>query len=61
MGYTGHMKSKLDILLIVGMALCYAAGQFFAADRFAMLAGALLVVFIVRMLGGSITWMLTGR
>jgi len=55
------MKSKLDILLIVGMALCYAAGQFFAADRFAMLAGALLVVFIVRMLGGSITWMLTGR
>lgn len=55
------MKSKLDILLIVGMALCYAAGQIIAADRFAMLAGALLVVFIVRMLGSSITWMLTGR
>lgn len=55
------MKSKLDILLIVGMAICYAAGQFVAADRFPMLAGALLVVFVIRLVGGSISWMLTGR
>lgn len=55
------MKSKLDILLILGMAICYAAGQFVAADRFAMLAMALLLVFVIRLLGGAITWTLTGR
>lgn len=55
------MKSKPDILLILGMALCYAAGQFVAADRFAMLAMALLLVFVIRLIGGLITWTLTGR
>ena len=61
MVYTGHMKSKLDILLILGMAICYAAGQFVATDRFAMLAMVLLLVFVIRLLGGAITWTLTGR
>lgn len=55
------MKSKLDILLVGGMALCYALGQFFAADRFAMLAGLLLLVFVVRLLGASVTWTMHGR
>lgn len=55
------MKSRLDILLVVGLALCTAAGQFVAADRLSLVAGALLAVCIVRMLGASITWVLTGR
>lgn len=55
------MKSKLDILLIVGMALCYGLGHLFAADRFATAAGVLFMVFIVRLLGSTITWTLHGR
>jgi len=55
------MKSKLDILLILGMTICYAAGQFIAADHFAMVAMALLLVFVIRLIGGLITWTLTGR
>lgn len=55
------MKTKLDILLILGMALCYAAGQFIAGDRFALLAMVLLLVFVIRLIGGLITWTLTGR
>ena len=59
--YTGLMKSKLDIALILGMAICYAAGQFIAADRFALLAMVLLLIFAIRMIGGLISWTLTGR
>ena len=40
------MKLNLDMLLIVGMAICYTAGQFFAAYRFATVAGVLLIVFL---------------
>lgn len=55
------MKLNLDILLILGMALCYGLGQLFAADRFAMLAGLLLLVFLIRLIGSSITWIVRGR
>ena len=46
---------------MVGMVICYAAGQFIAADRFAMAGVVLLVVFVIRLIGGTITWIFTGR
>jgi hypothetical protein len=54
------MKSKLDILLILGMALCYALGHVVAADAFSAIALALFLVFVIRLAGGTITWLLTG-
>lgn len=55
------MKSKLDILLIIGMALCYGLGHLFSPTRFVIAAGLLLVVFLVRLAGSTITWTITGR
>lgn len=55
------MKLTLDSLLIIGMALCYGLGHLFAADRFAMAAGLLLLIFLVRLIGSSITWVFRGR
>jgi hypothetical protein len=59
--YTGAMNSRLDLLLILGIALCYGLGHLFAAERFAMAAGLLLLIFMARMLRNSITWLLGGR
>lgn len=59
--YTALMKMTVDIALIIGMAICYVAGQFVAAYQFAMVAGVLLAVFVVRLTGGALTWVLTGR
>ena len=55
------MKLNLDLLLILGMAICFTAGQFFAAYQFATVASVLLVVFLVRLIGGAISWVITGR
>lgn len=56
-----HMKLKLDAILIVGMALCYALGHLFLEYRFSQLASILLLVFILRLLSSSIRWLLGGR
>jgi len=55
------MKLPFDMLLVLGMLLCYGVGHIFAADRFVLAAGLLLVVFVVRLLGSSLTWLLGGR
>ena len=55
------MKFNLDLVLILGMAIFYTAGQFVAAYQFAMGAGVLLVVFLVRLIGGAVSWVVTGR
>jgi len=55
------MKMTVDLALIIGMALCYAAGQFVAAGAFSGIAMALLLVFVIRLCGGAITWIVTGR
>ncbi|UCV08469.1 hypothetical protein [Dechloromonas denitrificans] len=55
------MKSKLDLFLICAIALCYTAGQFVAADRFALAAGVLLLVFIGRLLSSAINWVFGGK
>ena len=34
LAYTASMKLTFDLALIVGMAICYAAGQFVAAYAF---------------------------
>lgn len=59
--YTGTMKFNLDMLLILGMAICYTAGQFVAAYQFSLVAGVLLMVFLVRLIGGAVSWVATGR
>ena len=59
--YTGAMKFNLDLLLILGIAICYTAGQFVAADAFSAIALALLLVFVIRLFGGAISWVVTGR
>ncbi|QKV56341.1 MAG: hypothetical protein HT580_03120 [Dechloromonas sp.] len=51
----------IDLALIIGMALCYVAGQFVAANAFSGVALALLLVFVIRLCGGAITWLVTGR
>ena len=58
--YTEDMKFNLDLLLILGMAICYTAGQFVAAYQFATVACVLLVVFLVRLVGGAVSWVITG-
>lgn len=55
------MKMAIDLALIIGMALCYVAGQFVAANAFSGVALALLLVFVIRLCGGAITWLVTGR
>ena len=61
MVYTASMKMTVDLALIIGMALCYAAGQFVAAGAFSAIAMGLLLVFVIRLCGGAITWIATGR
>lgn len=61
MAYTASMKITVDLALIIGMAICYAAGQFVAAGAFSAIAMALLLVFVIRLCGGAITWIVTGR
>lgn len=61
MAYTVFMKMTVDIALIIGMAICYAAGQFVAAAAFSAIAMALLLVFLIRLCGGAIAWTVTGR
>ena len=55
------MKMTIDLALIIGMALCYAVGQFVAADALSVIALGLLLLFVVRLCGGAITWVATGR
>jgi hypothetical protein len=55
------MKMTVDLVLIIGMALCYAVGQFVAAHTFSGIAMALLLVFAIRLIGSVISWMVTGR
>ena len=55
------MKMTFDLALIIGMALCYAAGQFVAAYAFSSIAMALLVVFAIRLIGRVISWVAMGR
>ena len=59
--YTQAMKFNLNLPLIVGMVICYTAGQFFAGYQFALAACVLLVVFLVRLIGGAVSWVITGR
>jgi hypothetical protein len=59
--YTGAVKLNIDLLLVLGMAICYMAGQLFAAYQFATVASVLLAVFLVRLIGGVISWVITGR
>lgn len=61
MAYTAFMKMTVDLALIIGMAICYAAGQFVAAGAFSAIAMALLLVFVIRLCGGAISWIVTGR
>ena len=55
------MKMTIDLALIIGMALCYAVGQFVAAYTLSGIAMVLLLVFVIRLCGGAITWLVTGR
>lgn len=55
------MKVTFDLVLIIGMALCYAVGQFVAAYTLSGIAMVLLLVFVIRLCGGAITWLVTGR
>lgn len=50
------MKITIDTAILVAIAVCYAAGQFFTADRFAFLAGILLTVLLVRLAGSTVSW-----
>lgn len=52
---------KFDAALIAIMVVSYTAGQFVAADKLSMVAGAALVVFFVRLLLSWIGWIATGR
>ena len=61
MVYTASMKMTVDLALIIGMAICYAAGQFVAAGAFSAIAMGLLLVFVIRLCGGAITWIVTER
>ena len=61
LAYTASMKSPFDLALIIGMAICYAAGQLVAAYAFSGVALALLLVFLIRLCGGAISWVVTGR
>ena len=61
MVYTAFMKMSFDLALIIGMALCYAVGQFVAANALSGIALALLLVFVIRLCGGAISWVVTGR
>ena len=61
LAYTASMKLTFDLALIVGMAICYAAGQFVAAYAFSGIALVLLLVFVVRLCGGALSWVVTGR
>lgn len=51
----------VDLALIIGMAICYAAGQFVAASAFSGIAMGLLLVLVIRLCGGAISWVVTGR
>ncbi len=55
------MKFTFDRALVLAIALCYTLGQFVAPQALSALAGVLLVVFAVRLAGGTITWIVTGR
>ena len=61
MVYTASMKMTVDLAFIIGMAICYAAGQFVAAGALSGSAMGLLLVFVIRLCGGAITWIVTGR
>lgn len=61
MVYTAPMKLTVDLMLIIGMAICYALGQFVAAGAFSSIAMGMLLVFVIRLCGGAITWIVTGR
>ena len=61
LAYTASMRMTFDLALIIGMALCYVVGQFVAADALSGIALALLLVFVIRLCGGAITWVATGR
>lgn len=62
------MKPAMDFLLLGGMALCYGLGQLagwlrnvFISARLAEAAVVLLLVFVLRLLGSALGWMLGGR
>ena len=59
--YTESMKLTFDLVLIIGVAICYALGQFVAAYAFSGIALALSLVFVIRLFGSVITWVMTGR
>jgi len=61
LAYTVSMKLTFDLALIIGVAICYAAGQLVATYAFSGIALALLLVFVVRLFGGAISWVVTGR
>lgn len=54
------MKMTIDLALIIGMAICYVVGQFVAANAFSGVVLALLLVFLVRLIGGAVSWVVTG-
>ena len=55
------MKLTLDSILLLGMLLCFLLGHLFGADRFVLLAGLMLLVFVLRLIGSSASWILRGR
>lgn len=61
MVYTASMKMTVDLALIIGMAGCYAAGQVVADGAFSGIAMGLLLIFVIRLCGGIISWVVTGR
>ncbi len=61
LAYTASLKLTFDLVLIIGMAMCFAAGQFIAAHAFSGVALVLLLVFVIRLCGGAISWVVTGR
>jgi hypothetical protein len=55
------MRITFDRALMSGLVLCYALGILGAADRVSGIAAVLLAVLAVRLVGSTITWIITGR